>query len=232
MYITGAITHVATKEPVAALTFDDGPDPDSTPRLLDILAKHNAHATFFMIGKAAERYPKLVQQVAQAGHAIGNHSWDHPSFRAINGRQRRQQIRSCAKAIAPYGQRLFRPPYGDQSVVSRLDAFLLRHKVVTWSMHAFDWEKHDSKWMVEKLESSLKPGSIILLHDSLWDTIVEGAEDRLQMLETLDMFLEQASTRFRFITLPELFKYGRAIKCNWYFDSKIGTYTLYRKSRL
>ncbi len=230
--IMGTITHVSTSEPVAALTFDDGPDPDFTPKLLEILRKHDAHATFFMIGKAAKHYPELVRQVADGGHAIGNHSWDHPSFRAISGRERRRQIRACAEAIAPYGQRLFRPPYGDQSAVSRLDAFLLREKVVIWNMLAFDWQLNDSQWMLEKLEGALKPGSIILLHDSLWDTIVEGAEDRVQMLAALDMFLERVSGKYRFVTVPELFKHGSVSRCMWRFDSKIGTYKRYRTARL
>jgi len=229
-FIIGTITNVTTKEPVAALTFDDGPDPGFTPKLLNILAKHNAYATFFMIGKAAERYPELVQQVAQAGHAIGNHSWDHLSFRAINRRQRLQQIRSCSKAIAPYGLKLFRPPYGDQSITSRIDAFLLGYKVITWNIAANDWEKHDPEWIFNKLERSLKPGSIILLHDSLWTTIVKGTEDRSYMLKALDMFLERNITKFRFITIPELFRYGKTVKRIWFFDSKIEKFTLYRKS--
>lgn len=228
----GTVTHVTTSEPVAAITFDDGPDPDFTPGVLDILKKHDAHATFFMIGKAAERYSALVQQVAQAGHAIGNHTWDHRSFQTISGRERRRQIRACAKAVAPYGQRLFRPPYGDQSALSCLDVFLLRHKVITWNMHAFDWEIRDPKWMATKLEEALSPGSIILLHDSLWDTIVEGAEDRQHMLEALDMFLSRAGQKFRFVTVPELFRCGLRSRKIWLFNSRIGTYRLYRTSRL
>jgi len=119
--ILGAITHVATPDPVAALTFDDGPNPKFTPCLLDILEKHKARATFFMLGENAQRYPQLVQRVARAGHAIGNHSWNHPEFPSITGRERRAQIRRCAKAIAPHGQRLFRPPYGYQNIASCID---------------------------------------------------------------------------------------------------------------
>ena len=145
--VMGTITHVSTQDAVVALTFDDGPHPESTPHLLDILERHQAHATFFMIGEAAQRHPDLVQRVAQAGHAIGNHSWDHPSFPLISGRERRAQLRACEKAIAPYGQRLFRPPYGHQSAASRLDALWLSYRVVTWNLHAYDWLDHDANWM-------------------------------------------------------------------------------------
>src|SRR6516225_1136210 len=78
--VTGTVSHVLTPEPVAALTFDDGTHPQFTPRLLQILERHKAHATFFMVGELAQKHPELVRQVAQARHAIGNHSWDHPSF--------------------------------------------------------------------------------------------------------------------------------------------------------
>jgi peptidoglycan-N-acetylglucosamine deacetylase len=124
-WLLGTITHVVTQDHVVALTFDDGPHPEFTPRLLEILRGHQARATFFMLGEAARRYPDLVKQVATEGHAIGNHSWDHPSFPLITARQQQQQIIACAQALAPYGQRLFRPPYGHQSMPSRLTAFRL-----------------------------------------------------------------------------------------------------------
>src|SRR5206468_4992188 len=85
--IRGAITHVATGEAIAALTFDDGPHPEFTPRLLDILDKHRARATFFMLGENARRHPDLVQRVAQVGHVIGNHSWDHSVFPSLTRRE-------------------------------------------------------------------------------------------------------------------------------------------------
>jgi peptidoglycan/xylan/chitin deacetylase (PgdA/CDA1 family) len=142
---------VRTWDPVAALTFDDGPDPQRTPRILDILERYRARATFFMVGEAVQWYPELVRQVAQTGHAIGNHFWDHPSFPLITGRERRAQLRACAKAIAPYGQRVFRPPYGHQSVASRLDALWLGYQVVTWNVLAYDWLDHDADWMANRL---------------------------------------------------------------------------------
>ncbi|MGH8754891.1 MAG: polysaccharide deacetylase family protein [Burkholderiales bacterium] len=121
----GTITHVSTSDAVAALTFDDGPHPEFTRRLLDILDRYQARATFFIVGRSAQRYPELVKRIAQAGHALGNHSWDHPSFPYISRRERRLQIRACAKAIHPYGLKLFRPPYGNQSIASRLDALCI-----------------------------------------------------------------------------------------------------------
>ena len=209
----GTITEVWTREPVAAFTFDGGPDPEWTPRFLDVLEKRGTRATFFMIGKCAQEHPGLVRQVAQAGHAIGNHSWDHPSFPLISSRERRWQIRACAEVLAPYGQRLFRPPYGHQSVASRLDLLLLGYQVVTWNVHAFDWTDQDAGWMADRLASQIRPGCIILLHEAV---CVERHLSRWPELEALDMLLEKVGRRFRFIALPELFRYGPPQKRNWY----------------
>src|SRR5215470_16653131 len=158
--VLGTITHVATDSPVVALTFDDGPDPTWTPRLLEILATRNARATFFMLGRAAAAHRDLVRDVARAGHAIGNHSWDHPSFPLISGAERRAQISRCADALAPHGGRLFRPPFGQQSFASRIDAFVLGYRVVTWNVVAWDWLDHDAEWMTQQLLDRIRAGSI------------------------------------------------------------------------
>ena len=217
--VMGTITHFSTQDTVAALTFDDGPHPEFTPRLLDILEKHQAHATFFMIGKTAQRHADLVRQVAQAGHAIGNHSWDHPSFPLISGRERRAQLRACEKAIAPYGQRLLRPPYGHQSVASRLDALWLGYQVVTWNLPGYDWLDHDADRIADRLVNQIKPGSVILLHNVLYHTVEERYADRQPMIEAVNMLLEQVGDRFRFVTLPELFQHGRPQRRNWYWKA-------------
>jgi peptidoglycan-N-acetylglucosamine deacetylase len=223
--VLGTITHVATQDPVVALTFDDGPHPEYTPRLLDILESHTAHATFFMVGEAAQRYPEIVRRVAQAGHAIGNHSWDHPSFPLLTRRERRTQIRACERFIAPYGQRLFRPPYGEQNLASRLDLLWLRHKVVMFNCEVGDWWDPVAKRMTAALLKHVKPGSIICLHDALFDDGKPKAELKLDkepyvnreaMLEAVRVFLEATANKLQFVTLPELFAHGRLMKTNWY----------------
>lgn len=217
----GTITHVSTQDAVAALTFDDGPHPEYTPRLLDILERHQARVTFFMLGETAQRYPDLVRRVAQDGHSIGNHSWDHPSFPLISGRERRAQIRACGEAIAPYGQRIFRPPYGHQSVASRMDAWRLGYKVVAWNVHAYDWLDHDANWMADRLVDRIQPGSVVLLHNVLYHTAEERYADREPMMEALDMLLERVSDRFQFITVPELLQHGRPQRENWYLRGDV-----------
>jgi len=171
-----------------------------------------------MVGEVAQRHPEIVQQVAQAGHALGNHSWDHPSFPLITRRERYAQIRACARAIAPYGQRLFRPPYGHQSRASRLDAWILGYQVITWSFHAEDWLRHDAGWIARRLLSQVRPGSIILLHDALYHTVEEGCADRTPMIEAVGAFLEELGGRLRFVTVPELLRLGRPRRRPWYWQ--------------
>jgi len=215
LFAIGTITNVSTSKPVAALTFDDGPDPVFTPRLLAVLHKHQAKATFFMVGKAAERHPNIVKAVAIAGHAIGNHSWDHPSFPLITRRERWAQIRACEKAIAPYGQRLFRPPYGDQNLLSRLEASWLGYQVIMYSLTAVDWLDHDAEWMKNRMMTRIQNGSILLLHDSLFHYRDNRYADRDPMLNGLDGLLKELGGRFTFVTIPELIRQGRPQRQYW-----------------
>ena len=90
--LIGTLTHVRTDRHVAALTFDDGPDPDHTPTLLDILADHGAAGTFFVVGDQAAEHRDLLSDIAGRGHAIGNHTWDHRSMPGLTGAERREQL--------------------------------------------------------------------------------------------------------------------------------------------
>jgi peptidoglycan/xylan/chitin deacetylase (PgdA/CDA1 family) len=202
------ITHVVTDDPVAALTFDDGPHPEHTPRLLDVLDCFQVRATFFMVGEAALNQPELVKRVA-ATHVIGNHSWDHPVFPQISGRDRRRQLRACAAAIAPYGSRLFRPPHGAQSRGSRLDTWLLGYRSIGWNVDAEDWMPRGADWMAERLLHNTGPGSIVLLHDAIFRSLQPVPQyDRQPMLDAVMMFLERVGRRLQFLTVPELLKRG------------------------
>jgi peptidoglycan/xylan/chitin deacetylase (PgdA/CDA1 family) len=202
--VPGAITHVATKEAVAALTFDDGPHPQSTPAVLDVLEQYQVHATFFMLGEMAQQYPDLVRQVAQAGHAIGNHSWDHPQFPLISSRDQRWQMRACERALAPYGQRLFRPPFGQHNAASRLNAWWLGYRVIMWDLDARDWIDDNAHSIAARLVHQIHSGSIVLLHDGLFHPTEERYAHRQAMHEAMAMVLQRLDGRFRFVTIPEL----------------------------
>jgi peptidoglycan/xylan/chitin deacetylase (PgdA/CDA1 family) len=213
--VLGTLVCAATSDPVVALTFDDGPHPATTPAVLQLLSAYGARATFFMLGKAAATYPTLVQQVAAAGHAIGNHSWDHPSFPALSSRERRAQIAACRRAIAPYGDRLFRPPYGDQDIASRLDALRTRHQVVTWSVDTGDWHGEAPGVIVYRIVAEVRPGSIVLLHDGDPAALDGATVDRSATLRALDLALRRLRGAYAFVTIPELLRRGRPRRMLW-----------------
>lgn len=212
--VLGTVTHVMTDEPLLALTFDDGPDPTFTPRLLKLLKAHDARATFFMVGSTAQRYPDIVREVAEEGHAIGNHSWDHPSFPLISGRERRAQIRACQRALHPYGARIFRPPYGDQNISSRFDALLLGYRVVTWSLIAEDWLGDGDQTIADRVLSRVRSGGIVLFHDALHTYVDERYRDREDTLRAVEIIVSRLKG-FRFVTVPELINCGRVGKTHW-----------------
>lgn len=215
-HLTGTVTHVATREPLAALTFDDGPDPEVTPRLADLLEEHGARGTFFQVGKAAARHPEVVARLTGGGHAVANHSWDHPSFPLLRGRWRRTQLRWCQEALGPAAVRLFRPPYGHQSPASQLDAALLGFRVVAWSAMAEDWGGDPPEVLADRVRRRLGPGAIALFHDALYTTVEARFRDRAPTLEAVRMLLEENEGRLRFVTVPELLRAGSPRKWHWY----------------
>ena len=210
----GTVIRVDTKESLVALTFDDGPHPEYTPKLLNILERHGAHATFFMVGQLAARYPAIVKEVARRGHSIGNHSWDHPSFPSLNSSQRRQQMRQCAAVLVDAKQRLFRPPFGHQNMASRIDAWSMGYDVIAWSVLADDWLDHDPEQILEKLSSRIKPGSIVLLHDSLFCAESQSYLSRTSTLEAVDRLLAECSD-YEFVTVQELMSRGQPVRKLW-----------------
>jgi peptidoglycan-N-acetylglucosamine deacetylase len=223
--LIGTITHVKTTEYIAALTFDDGPHPEYTPQLLDILARYDAKATFFMVGEAASKHPELVRRVSLEGHAIGNHTWNHLALPSINRKDRWKQIWQCKRALSSFGNLFFRPPYGEQTIGSHFDTLCLGYKVILWNLDVGDWWDPDPHRMAEKAITEIQPGSIFLFHDSIFDAgqpkheieLSHGSTvERQAMLITLDLLLRELSGRFRFVTVPELLKRGHPYRKNWY----------------
>jgi peptidoglycan/xylan/chitin deacetylase (PgdA/CDA1 family) len=210
------ITHVQTIHPVVALTFDDGPHPYYTPLLLNLLAQYRVNATFFMVGEGAEKHKAVVQQVREAGHVIGNHSWSHPSFIEIDRRQRWDEVRRAELALNLNGARLFRPPHGHQNFTSRLDLFWLRYEVIGWNVTAQDWLVQTPTEMANRLIEKVRPGCIVLLHDAIYKSrLAKPQFNREPMLEALDMALNQLTQQFNFVTVPSLLTYGRPAYTYW-----------------
>jgi peptidoglycan/xylan/chitin deacetylase (PgdA/CDA1 family) len=209
----GTVVGVRTAAPAAALTFDDGPDPESTPALLGILARHRAKGTFFLVGKRAARHPELVARLLAEGHAIGNHSWDHPSLPRLPFAGVAGQLRRAAAAIdAPL--RLMRPPYGDQSLASHLAARRFGYTVVTWGVVGADWAEDDGAAIAGRILGGLHPGAIVLLHDTLASFTAEACRDRGPMLAAVETVLA-ARPDWRFLTVPGLMALGPPRRRYW-----------------
>ncbi len=226
--VLGSLSHVITTEPVLSLTFDDGPDKENTPQVLTLLEKYQARGTFFLVGQAAASHPELVNRIVAGGHAIGIHSWDHRALPGLTSRERRRQMRQCAHAIHPCKTHLFRPPYGEQTVLSRLEAFVMGYEVVGWNVNSGDWHESNPEVLSEYLLRMVEPGAIVLLHDTLFDkgAPAHGIDpahrswpDRQTMLRALEIVLERLKGQYRFVTVPELLDAGRPRRTFWFKKS-------------
>lgn len=151
-----------------ALTFDDGPSPETTPHILQLLARYNYQATFFVIGEKAKQYPSLICDILAAGHTIGNHSLTHDNLLMLRSRNTlHQDVRECQEILQKFGVRplLYRPPVGitNPHLKHVLEAEGLQ--AVTYSCRAFDGGNRRIKNMARQLTSKVRPGDILLLHD-------------------------------------------------------------------
>jgi peptidoglycan-N-acetylglucosamine deacetylase len=159
-----AIFRIKTAERVLYLTFDDGPDPVSTPGLLDILEKHEVKALFFCGGKAAEKYPDLMERIREGGHRIGNHGYSH-----LNGwlTKSDKYINDVTRASAFTSGKIFRPPFGRLSLKQK--KLLLRsYRIFFWDVMAYDFDRtFGSRKTLGILISKIRPGSVIVLHDTV-----------------------------------------------------------------
>jgi peptidoglycan/xylan/chitin deacetylase (PgdA/CDA1 family) len=150
-----------------ALTFDDGPSPD-TEGILDVLAKYNLSATFFMVGREVESFPGIAQRVLAEGHEVGNHSYSHPSYLFQRASQTHAQIRRAQSVIAEtIGVRpqMARPPYGVRTPAYFRAARALDLQTVQWDVAGFDWKRITPRQIADNVLRKAQPGSIILLHD-------------------------------------------------------------------
>ena len=158
-----AIFRIKTTEKLLCLTFDDGPNPDSTPQILNILDLCKIKALFFCDGRAAEKYPDLINQITSKGHIIGNHGYNH-----LNGWKTSTEnyIADIEKAAAITSAGLFRPPYGRLRFME-YRKLKKKYKIVFWDLMPYDFDaSFGSENSLKILKSKLRPGSVIVLHDN------------------------------------------------------------------
>jgi len=150
------------------LTFDDGPDPIYTPKILEVLENHNAKATFFVLGEAVEQFPGLVYEILKAGHGIGNHTYSHSHpwmMSPLRAQQEVSKTNSIIKSITGITPRWFRPPFGRLRAAMRRQAHLEGMTTVLWSRSVIDWGMLGTKAGIARRLETIEPGDIVLMHD-------------------------------------------------------------------
>jgi peptidoglycan-N-acetylglucosamine deacetylase len=157
-----AVFRIKTTEKLLVLTFDDGPHPDSTPQILNILDSYSIKALFFCRGDAAEKYPMLVKEILSKGHVVGNHGYNHIKGWKTSNEKYLADIESAATLTS---DTLFRPPYGSLSF-RQYRNLKKKYKIVFWDLMPYDFDpSFGSNRSLQILKNKIRPGSVIVLHD-------------------------------------------------------------------
>lgn len=188
-----------------ALTYDDGPNDPHTMRLLDVLAKHGVHATFFLIGRYAQQRPDIVREVARAGHVIGNHTFTHPLLTFQSAQKIERQLKECTLAIRDaVGEHsnLFRPPFGGRRPAVLRLARKMRLEPIMWNVTGYDWNAESADDIERKVVRRVRGGDVILLHDGGHR---EFGADRSRTVEASDRLISRYKAEgYEFVTVPEM----------------------------
>lgn len=194
------------KEEGIVLTFDDGPNPEYTTQLLDLLKKYEVKASFFVVGSKVKRNTEIIKRMYQEGHTIGIHHYNHISSWILTPFQLRKQLKMTEKAIQDCTKEevvFYRPPWGHFNlftlIVSR------KYHIIMWSNIFGDWKVERNKHtLLNQLRTTTVPGSILLLHDC-GETLGADQEAPHYMLEKLEVFLKESKEKgMKFVTLKDL----------------------------
>lgn len=197
------IWEVHTDQKVIALTFDDGPDPDETGKILDVLHEYNAKCTFFAIGKKIAAYPDIAKRVITEGHELANHTYNHVYFKTpVSQQQIQEELELTEQEILKVSGRhssLFRPPGGmyDETLVDVSNSMGLRPVLWSWHQDTRDWNRPGVWNISSKVLRNARNGDIVLFHDH-----VHGPSQTQEALKIILPELEKKG--FRFVTVSEL----------------------------
>jgi peptidoglycan/xylan/chitin deacetylase (PgdA/CDA1 family) len=186
----GAPPRAAAASKYVILTFDDGPSPQYTPKVLAILRQYGVKATFFEVGQNVARYPAMTRRVHAAGHSVQNHTWSHTDLRRMSWTKFRSEVLTTDRAIrAQTGitPHCLRPPYGGANALTYRRAASLGKKVRLWTVDPADWSRPGTSTIVRRVLSKVRNGSVILLHD--------GGGNRSQTVAALPTILRTLKAR-------------------------------------
>ncbi len=197
------VSRAVTSEKVVALTFDDGPDPAYTPRVLEILKRYSVHATFFEEGRMIQRFPQLSRNVLAQGHVIGNHTYTHPYMNRLSPQSIQAEIDACDRILASevgISTPLFRPPRGDWNPAVYHEVVRRHDHLILWTVGLENHEVTTPQAMAQRVLQRVRPGGIILMHDGAFVS-------RETTVQSLPILIEGLQKRgYRCSTIPELLK--------------------------
>ncbi|MEU2776816.1 polysaccharide deacetylase family protein [Streptomyces sp. NPDC007162] len=179
------------------LTFDDGPNPNYTPHILDTLAKYDVRAMFFLCGECIVENRELVARMAEEGHVVGNHTWTHPLLTTLDRAEIRDEMESTSDAIQDtYGERpqWFRAPYGAWNKVAFQLGAKMGMEPMAWTVDSTDWTTPGTRTIVDIVESGAAPGVVVLSHDA--------GGDRSQSVSALREYLPYLLDEGYHLTVP------------------------------
>ena len=212
----GRVVNGATvTEPVVAITFDDGPSPDTTPKVLDALRTDGARATFFVLGKHAERYPEVVERIVREGHEVASHGYDHSILTFASRREITRQLQRTDAVLRRIGTppvRLFRTPHGFRNPLVNPTARRLGLRVCGWTAGVFDTARPGVETIVDRSKRALAPGAVLLLHDADGS----GNADRSQTAAAVPAILDSVRhSGLRTVTMSELQRLAPERAISW-----------------
>jgi peptidoglycan/xylan/chitin deacetylase (PgdA/CDA1 family) len=190
-----------------ALTYDDGPNDPHTLRLLEVLAKHNVHATFFLIGRYADQKPEIARAIVQAGHVVGNHTFTHPALIFKSDSEIRRELAQCRSALQDaIGQHsnLFRPPFGARRPAVLRIASELGLEPIMWNVTGYDWNPTVHAAIERKVSNQIHGGGVILLHDGGHKEM--GADRSQTVIATDHLIPRYKSEGYEFLTISQMIR--------------------------
>ena len=188
-----------------ALTYDDGPNDPHTLHLLEVLARHGVHATFFMIGRFVRQRPDIARDVVKAGHVVANHTFTHPLLIFKSNAEIRRELSDCRAALLEaIGEHsnLFRPPFGGRRPAVLRIARELRLAPVLWNVTGYDWNAPPSAIIETKVAKQIRGGDVILLHDGGHKQM--GADRSQTVLATDHLAARYKTDGYNFVTIPQM----------------------------
>ena len=191
-------TQAHVDQPYIAMTFDDGPSSENTPRLLQMLKQRNIKATFFLIGQNVADNPDIVRRILADGHEVGNHSWTHPQLSKLSDDKVTAEVTKTQDAIkdaSGFTPTLLRPPYG--AITTRQRDWIESRfglNIILWSVDPFDWKRPGASVITQRILTQVHPGAIILSHDIHKQTVDA-------MPATLDGLVAKG---YKFVTVSQL----------------------------